>query len=98
MDDMEGQLLSKAKRIKMKLVWVEKDGTPIPISAMSDHHLKCAIEMVQNSIKQRRYWRTDQLPLLKEERHYRALINKKGVRTCQHRSKNITKMKTNETC
>lgn len=87
----------KLKVAKSKLVWLERDGTVTPVAQMSDHHLKSSIEMIQRSISENKWWRTDQLQYLKEERHYRALINKKGVRICRHRSKNTTSLLMKET-
>lgn len=81
-----GDEVDKIKTTKSKMVWREQSGLLTPIPQMSDHHLMCSIRMVQESIREKKFWRSAYLPYLYEERAYRrALIKKKGDLKCQPR-------------
>lgn len=69
-----GDKVGKIKAIKSKMVWREQSGLLTPIAQMSDHHLMCAIRMVQESIREQKFWRSAYLPYLKEERAYRRAL------------------------
>lgn len=69
-----GDKVGKIKTSKAKMVWREQSGLLTPIAQMSDHHLMCAIRMVQESIREQKFWRSAHLPYLKEERAYRRAL------------------------